>query len=234
MKSKKILISFIILFAILFIQTKSNAAVAINGAGEWYNITVSNSYAACYNMRNGATSTLGNNNLDPHLSLNADWGAVAYLAASDYGTVRDSYGANINITNANGPSTISGNKEVRTTTSNASGVMDFGKYYAQTASLVSGNSTNYTSNLNSNLNTKYVENLGDVSKAEESKGQSFAETSGWFGSSKYFPSSNFPVSIRTGVFGAFSSDWTGSYYSQVYLRNRSVLWGMYLPSSYLE
>ena len=105
---------------ILCFSTISNAAIEIKaGTTRHTNINISTAYQYCYDMRS-ATSTLGINSLDSHLSLNADWGATAYLGASTYGGVRNNYGTIVKINEANNYST----------TNNITGVMNLGSYLA--------------------------------------------------------------------------------------------------------
>jgi hypothetical protein len=142
MKMKKIVFS-IMLFCIgmLMINSNSYAAVAINGGDVWTQITASDAYAACYNMRNGTTSTLGSNSLEPHLTLNSDWGAVAYLTVSDYGQIDSrstAYGASgprVDLTKNNSPIE---SVWCRSTTGNASGVINFGANVTYTAATYNG------------------------------------------------------------------------------------------------
>ena len=60
------------------------------GKPSWRNITIGNSYTNCINM-NSETNCIyygisaNDNNIDPHLMKNSEWGAVAYLTQSSYG-----------------------------------------------------------------------------------------------------------------------------------------------------
>lgn len=210
MKTKKIIFS-IILLCILILLTNNNsyAAVAINGGTVWNNITASSSYAACYNMRNGTSSTLGTNTLEPHLTLNSDWGAVAYLAISDFGAVTSSTGPSVTLTTSNSPT----EGTYTSSTGNASGVMNFGTNHTQTSSLYNGIGGTSTTNLTNNIETIYVETLSTTNTTSTTKGQAFAETSGWFGSNGtsnvYYPTSSYYVAIRVGYnfYNPLSSDY---------------------------
>lgn len=205
---KKIIIITISLIMILilgiYFSTISNAAIEIKSGTEPHtNIKVTNSYQYCYDMRS-STSTLGNNSLDPHLTLNADWAAVAYLGASTYGSVRDNVGNEEQI----------GDGIYYSTTNNITGVMDLGKTdHTQTASLLEGysNSNNRT-NLENNINTKYVELLpvlpstsaeGALEKRIElTKGLGFAEVTGWYSSyNSILTTVARPLATRRGIFG---------------------------------
>ena len=127
MKSKNcnnIITTLIFIIILISINNYSYAGVEIKyGTTPYTNIDISESFDICYNLRDG-TSTLGMNNLDPHLATSLDWGAVAYLAQSRYGA------------NA---STVSIN-----TTGNESGIMNMSGYYTQTATIFE--SRNVTSN----------------------------------------------------------------------------------------
>lgn len=198
---KKIIITIITLIIILVLGVcfcnKSNAAIEIKPGTEAHTkIKVTNSYQYCYDMRS-STSTLGNNTLDPHLTLNADWGAVAYLGASAYGSVRDNVGNEEQI----------GDRIYYSTTNNITGVMDLGKTeYTQTASLLEGYSdSNNRTNLENNINTKYVETISksdDVNKEAKMKGWAFYEVKGWYSASNSgLDGTANPVGIRRGIFG---------------------------------
>ena len=83
-KSIKIIIAILIIL-ILMLATKSYAALESKKGASTISANQINAYQLCYDMRD-PTSSLGNNNLDPHLSLNKDYGAWAYLGMSAYGT----------------------------------------------------------------------------------------------------------------------------------------------------
>ena len=127
MRKKIIIITtslIILLMLSLYFSSISNAAIEIkSGTTAHIGINASNAYQYCYDMRSSA-STLGNNTLDPHLTLNADWGATVYLGASAYGNVRDNDGESI---------TINGTT-YNSTTNNITGVMNSGQFII-TASL---------------------------------------------------------------------------------------------------
>lgn len=191
MKRKVKYISFIMISILMLLTIKSNAAMAIKpGTATWTDINVSDSYSQCYNLRN-ADSTLGSNQLDPHLTLNKDWGAVAYLAISTYGAVKDS----------NGPQIYRG-VYYYTTTGNATGVMDMGGVrYTQTSSNHEGDtSRNYTNMIEiyNNIETKYVEKLSSNPTSDTTLGQALIETRSWFGSSCQY---GIPTIYRAGVLG---------------------------------
>ena len=95
-KREQILIMVIIFLLMILLPTISKAAMAIKpGQTAWTNISVSDAFDECRKLAD-PYSTLGKNNLDPHLTLNSDWGAVAYLTMSAYGVNDASKRKNIN------------------------------------------------------------------------------------------------------------------------------------------
>lgn len=82
----------------------------------WTNITASDAYNVCQNMKSG-TSSIGSGALNPHMSTPQDWDAVSVLAISNYGE-----------SNYDNQGSYGGYKS---TTNNATGVMGFGIYNAQ-------------------------------------------------------------------------------------------------------
>ena len=177
-RNRKINIAIISgVIAIGMLTTKVNASqieIKPNSKGI-RNITVSQSYVTCRNL-DSLSSTLGTTALDPHLVTNKDWGAVAYLANSDYGV-----GANGHTTAQNSGQGLSGKEitldEVKyfSTSGNATGVMNWGANpnattFTQTSSLIYSITTlsqitSYpeTSNnvkvLINNIGTRYVESV---------------------------------------------------------------------------
>jgi hypothetical protein len=196
-KSIKIIGLFTIVL-IMLLTTKVNAGMQVkSGTSSWDKITVSESYSVCYDLRN-SDSTLGKNTLDPHLVLNKDWSAAAYLGVSSYGSISD-----------NTPRYYENGQYYYTINGNKTGVTNLGSNYTKTSSLLEGfNEENSNiSKLVENKNTKYVEIIDVNRTIEKTKGQALAETWGWF----YNNASNntawtefcsdYPVLIRSSYFG---------------------------------
>ena len=217
MKIKKLirfLIIAILIFAvqsIVFMQ-KSNAAIESKFSNDrpHTSINVNNSFQYCYDMRY-PTSSLGNNSLDPHLATARDWGGLAYLALSSYGAVKDSNGPAIN---------ISGFAHY-TTTGNKTGVFNLGPIYAygdynvQTASYLE-NSTANTNNskLYEATNSRLVDVLSETNDVSHTKGQAYAETSGWYSSATTYVDSGRAVGLRRGVVGYWAGGGGNNYSTQ--------------------
>ena len=192
---KKMLIGIIMLIIALFIPTISKADMEITGTGTLYTqVTASEAYDFCKNL-NTTYSVLGTDQLDAHLVLNKDWGAVAYLAISAYGKV----------TSKNAPTVGSHTS----TTGNITGVMDMGKTYTFTSAghitglAAASNATDYRQSLIDNQDTKYVELLPATQNVSNTKGMAISETSGWFSSSTSYCTAQYPMLYRTGVLGLF-------------------------------
>ena len=172
MKRKVIVISILAIIASLSVATVSNAAIQIKPTkGNVHTeISASQSYQYCYDMRN-ASSSLGVNNLDPHLTLNKDWGAAAYLAISAYGIVRS---------NSAGNSVTIDNYGYFSTTGNGNGIMNMGNTrYVYTASMGSVYEYYDMQNIIDNKNTKYVEIISSTG-ATATKGCALGETQSWY------------------------------------------------------
>lgn len=207
---------------ILCFSTISNAAIEIKaGTTRHTNINISTAYQYCYDMRS-ATSTLGINSLDSHLSLNADWGATAYLGASTYGGVRNKNGTMIKINEANNLST----------TNNITGVMNLGSYLAgnmlyDSNSFVSCISDKRTGsgkefdNIYKNKDTKYVEIIPIDESIEKTRGMALIETNNWYNSGGTAGiNENYPIMYRKNIFGRSKNN--GSATSGV--TYRPVIW----------
>ena len=179
MKRKIIVISILAIIASLAVATVSNAAIQIKPtqSNRHTNITASNAYQYCYDMRN-ASSSLGVNNLDPHLTLNKDWGAAAYLAISAYGTTRNNSGTSVTI-DAYG---------YFSTTGNVTGVMNMKNRIFTSSVIENATDLTYLSNIVNNKNTKYVEIIPTSNLVAATKGYAFEETRGWYGSYGVNPS----------------------------------------------
>ena len=192
----KIAIGIIVLLIIIIPSvSKANYNMEITGEGtKWTNITISDAYDECQGL-NDEDSVLGTTGLDAHLVLNKDWGAVAYLAISAYGSVTSKSGTNVN--------------GHYSTTNNVTGVMDMGKTYTftsagHTTGLDSASGSNYRTSLRNNKTTKYVELLPATANASNTKGMAISETSGWFSSTATYCTADNPCLYRTGVCGFYS------------------------------
>ena len=210
MKRKVIVISILAIIASLSIVTVSNAAIQIKPTQgvRHTNITASNAYQYCYDMRN-ASSSLGVNNLDPHLTLNKDWGAAVYLAISAYGTTRASVMTAVQIDGYG----------YYSTTGNITGVISMNRR-TFTSSVVE-NATDLTnlSNIVNNKNTKYVEIIPKSNLAAATKGYAFEETRGWYDSNGVNPG-GYSTIERYGILRTQAG--TGSAYSEISFR--PVIW----------
>ena len=149
MEKKKILIKifvvtlFILLIYFIFGLNNVFAAVELKPSNTVHSsLSLRDCFFNSYNMRN-AGSSLGTNNLDPHLATAEDWGIAAYLSLSNYGVFNknNAYG-HINRT-INGFKVNINSYQFATTTGNVTGVMNLGK----TRTFVSGYDENSLSSL---------------------------------------------------------------------------------------
>ena len=141
--NKKIILSIIIILSITFISTISKAALEFKTTGG-YEPNASTAYQLCYDLKN-SDSTLGINQVDPHLILAKDWAAVCFLALSTYGKNTNN---NIEIGNH------------YTSNGNYTGVMSTGTAFIS-AVIETYNSTEDSrfNKLVENKNTKYVDSI---------------------------------------------------------------------------
>lgn len=229
--NKKLLCTLFCLSIIIVIGQVCFAAIEIvpskdgTGKDQIVNISVSNAYLACQEMKNYGGSLYGTT-VRPHLATNRDWGAVSYLANSIYGT--NTLGKNTGIT-----VTINGVKYYSTTT-NITGVMNWGgnpnnSRYTFTAGLISNalSTDNNITELYNNINTEFV----DIS-SEKQLGMAIGETS-TFTFLGYLPvrtgsSTSYSVSSRSGF---FKIDWghqgntgTGTGGASTFVTFRPVIW----------
>ena len=118
----------------------------------WRYISIGNSFLNCFNMqKSDNVFGLIDSKVDSHMTMNTEWGAVAYLAASQYGYVPTINNSNEAGSETNVYSEFSGGKDYRTnvsqsTTNNVTGVYDMcGGAWEYVAA--------YYDNKNANLNT---------------------------------------------------------------------------------
>ena len=227
-------ISLIVIFILsICFSSSSNAAIEIKpGTAIHTSLTANTEFMYCYNMRS-STSSLANNSLDPHLALNADWGAVVYLGASTYGDLRDGTGNVVPIEDTN----------YYSLTNNKTGVMDMvyvgskktssGNEVASTCVITAGIFSNASTAYNeSNIvynfkNTKYVDKLTGESTTI---GMAAAETNGWYGSGYTsiirggITTQNITFRGSNNIFNVTFRDNQNDARPQIYTTYRPVIW----------
>lgn len=189
----KIFLIILITISIMIINTNVIAALEIKPIAStdgWYGLNASDCYQICQDLRKN-DSTLGNNDLDPHLSLNKDWGAAAYLSISSYGSARSKLG---------GTQIKVGTAYLISTTGNKTGIFQLGGsslFYNYTSALMEGCSNSSSIDaIYQNKDSKYVEKISPDYTIENTKGMALQETSGWWESKARNVSENFPLVIR--------------------------------------
>lgn len=168
--NKKIILSIIIILSITFISTISKAALEFKASTSQtlYQQEPSQSFQLCYDLKN-ADSTLGTNQVDPHLMLNKDWTAVSFLSMSTYGR-----GTTTAATEISGNWYSCNNNYTGVCASNNTWM--FGE---QTSSLAENYNNNtdkdkYTNIINKQ-NTRYVETIKIPLQDKGNKGLGFLE-----------------------------------------------------------
>ena len=172
----------------LFIPTVSKADMEITGTGTKYTqVSVSDAYDFCRNL-NTTYSVLGTDQLDAHLVLNKDWGAVAYLAISAYGKVTTSTGPSVS-----GHTSTTGNMGKTWTVTSAGHI---------TGLETAPNAVEFRQSLIENKDTKYVELLPASENVTNTKGMAISETGMWpISSSYYYCKAQTPILYRRDVLG---------------------------------
>ena len=202
-----------------FEASQNGSAIQVKpGVQSWRNITVGSIYTNCLNYD---STTLGNANLNSHMMKNDEWGAVAYLSRSKYGTNQE---VTINSNRSYYTGGGSGNAYATTntaqsTTGNVYGVYDMSggawEYVAayvnngniilnNGSSLVNGDpktknvyskagSENQTNNYNANAGV-----YGDAVYETSANGNS--RNGSWYGDYSSFPSTSGPFFGRGGYY----------------------------------
>ena len=200
---KKRLLIKVMLIGICFILIYGNktfaATVKMQGVKDgtvWNYITVSDSYKACEDL-DSSDSTLGTDKLQPHLTTDADWSAMAIMSASQYG------GAT-----SNTPDWTNGN---------ASGVYKIGQYQSQSTGILNTANKNSTAFVSGLFNEdgsvkKYVKQWSTTRTDTNFVGFLDSVLGGTFGAFNSWTiwgsSTGVPVSIKYGMFGiAFGGNW---------------------------
>lgn len=176
MKKKIFLINIAIIVIILLGRTSYAAVSIVPGTDVMVNISSTDAYLSCRNMKNTGESLYGTT-VEPHLTTNADWGAVSYLSNSAYGTntAGGNTGIIVNIDDV----------DYYSTNGNITGVMNWGANpndsylytktaYVGKAFLNSGVGNSYLKELinEANNNSRFV----DVFDNPNVKGTAMAET----------------------------------------------------------
>lgn len=157
MKIKSKILITVLFVSIIACNTSLKAAMVTKPASNLWSVDISTAYQLCYDLRI-SDSTLGDNNLDPHLVLPNDWDSVEILAKSTYGE-----------TSYSNVSFVQGEMKYYSSTQNKSGVFfeQKGSYGVLEHAAALFNEYNYSTdtnksyrvNLYNNKDTKYVQSV---------------------------------------------------------------------------
>ena len=188
------------------------------GVQSWRSITVSNIYNTCRNM-----NTEGNiyglseddNEVDPHMMKNTEWGAVAYLSKSIYGKNEEvEINSNSSYYTGGGSGTTYRSSVGQSTTGNVYGVYDMsGGAWEYTAAYVGSGNSNGSSLVSAPAKYKDVYSTYQAPSASGIYGDAVWETSSssssssgsWYNDCSYFPNSGYPFFERGGRYSSGSS-----------------------------
>ena len=206
MKKKVILINIAIILIILLGRASYAAVSIVPGTDAMTNISATDAYLSCRNMKNIGESLYGTT-VEPHLTTNADWGAVSYLSNSAYGTntAGGDTGIIVNIEDV----------DYYSTNGNITGVMNWGSnpkktLFTQTACLTKAHVDSGSTNSNvlelenvAKENSRFVEIIDTGTAFEETtKGMAFKESALVCSTSRFAASKEgFMSGDRLGLFG---------------------------------
>lgn len=213
--NKKIILSTIIILSITFISTISKAALEFkpSTSANLYKQEASQAFQLCYDLKN-ADSSLGTNQVDPHLMLNKDWTAVSFLSMSTYGKVKTT--ATSDILTIDGGTWYSSND-------NFTGVCVSNEAFMW-SELTSSLTENYDgttskekyTNIINKQNTRYVETIKIPLQDKANKGLGFGEgTNNTIGEDSL---KLYPLITRStkqfvyGDYSYYSGNWTDQFF----------------------
>jgi hypothetical protein len=209
--TKKVSIILAIFIAVIILDIQKVSASYViqvkSGQTTWTGISASDAYDKCEEL-NTSYSTLGTDQLNAHLTTNADWYAVTLLTYSSYGS-----------------------KNASNTTGNNSGVKNFGTTWTFTASLLDGVDSN-SKIASLKTNTKgYVETVyNNTNRANNKVGLGLRSEEIIVSSSVYYAdSTSYPVTVRSGLFsfslgGIFGDGYFASGAANQRVTFRPVIW----------
>ena len=199
-----------------FEASQNGSAIQVKpGVQSWRSITVDSIYTNCLNYD---STTLGNANLNSHMMKNDEWGAVAYLSRSKYGTNKEvTINSNSSYYTGGGSGNTYVNNGAQSTTGNVWGVYDMsGGAWENVAAYVdngNGNLTSYGKSLvNGDSKTKnvysqtgtdsntnnYNTNKGVYGDAVYETSTSGSGTTSWYSDYSDFPNAGIPFFVRGG------------------------------------
>lgn len=188
-----------------FEASNNNGKVQVKpGKRSWADINFSSAFDVCYQIASDSVYGFQDlNDGDTHLMKNIEWGAVAYLAHSKYGTNGKEVDVNTSlfITGA-GEGNAYITKVAQSTTGNISGVYDMsGGTYEYVAANFMNNLYNGGSSpiFDSIFGKSGQEKFFDIYTGKEKIGDAYEETKQWFGDYYYIMSSSHPYVTRGGA-----------------------------------
>ncbi len=205
-----------------FEASQNGSAIQVKpGVLSWRSITVDSIYTNCLNYD---STTLGNANLNSHMMKNDEWGAVAYLSRSKYGTNKE---VTINsnrwyYTGGGSGNAYATTNTAQSTTGNVWGVYDMSggawEYVAayvnngnsslnNGSSLVNGEAKTknvYTNASTDNRTNNYSANAGVYGDAVYETSASGSGTTSWYSDYSVFPDTSTPFFQRGGRYNSGS------------------------------
>lgn len=196
-------------------ETSSNGGqIQIKGGvSSWRSISVNDMHNTCVGMNNSGNSyglSSNDNEVDPHMMKNSEWGAVAYLAKSKYGKNSEvTINSDSNFYTGGGSGTSYRTNVGQSTTGDVTGIYDMSGGAWEYVAGYYGNGGSYASSL-VNADARYKDIYSSSYQASTSGGpygdavwetsSSNSGSNSWYSDHSYFPNSLGPFFIRSGAY----------------------------------
>ncbi len=193
-------------------QGSGNTIQIKGGVTSWRNIDVSTIHNTCIAMNNSGNSyglSSDDNEVDPHMMKNTEWGAVAYLAQSKYGKNSEvTRNSNDSYYTGGGSGTSYRTNVGQSTTGDVTGIYDMSGGAWEYVAGYYGNGGSYASSLvkadarYKDIYSSYTSpnsgggHYGDA--VWETSSSSSSSSGSWYNDYSYFPNSNGPFFLRGG------------------------------------
>ena len=193
----------------------SSKVIVKPNKSSWNQINMSNAFYTVYGMKDEENVYGFTNDSDTHVMKNTEWGAVAYLSHSEYGTCTDGvcHGVYKNTNGKTGCGSSAVNENFSQTCVNSYGTLENGDYYQSTTGNITGifdmngglGDRVMTMGITS-INVNYAESGFTTSTFPKEKYVDMYKTSGvWAYSFRI-------LGDATGEMGPFSNEYRNSWY----------------------
>ena len=210
-------------------QGSGSTIQIMGGKQSWTGISVNDIHNKCVGMNNSGNSyglSSNDNEVDPHMMKNTEWGAVAYLAQSKYGKNSEvTINSDSNFYTGGGSGTSYRTNVGQSTTGDVTGIYDMSGGAWEYVAGYYGNGGSYASSLvNADARYKDIYSSYQASTSGGHYGDAVWETSSsssssnsWYNDYSNFPHSGYPFFVRGRGYsdgsgaGLFAFDYSNGY-----------------------